>query len=105
MFCFHFRVVANYITWAIIHEYGPFLSSEFHDAYLEFARKAYGIKKSSPLWRRCVRGTDESIDMGVSMLFVTDKDNVVTKQSLQRVSTAEPLLSDLPLSGHLLLGG
>jgi len=80
-------VVANYITWTIIYEYGPYLSSEFHDTYLEYARQAYGIKKSSELWRRCVRNTDASIDMGVSMLYVTDKESGVTNQSLHRVST------------------
>ena len=86
LFGFYFRVVANYITWTIIHEYGSYLSSEFHDTYLEYARQAYGIKKSSELWRRCVRGTDKSIDMGVSMLYVTDKESGVTNQSLHRVS-------------------
>ncbi|WP_459806223.1 hypothetical protein, partial [Herbidospora sp. RD11066] len=35
-----------------------------------FSREAYGIQKSSPLWRRCVRGTDSSLDMGVAMLFI-----------------------------------
>lgn len=79
-------MVGNYITWTIIYEYGPYLSSEFHDAYLEYARQVYGIKKSSELWRRCVRGTDKSIDMGVSMLYVTDKESGVTNQSLHRVS-------------------
>jgi len=79
-------VVANYITWTIIYEYGPYLSSEFHDTYLEYARQAYGIKKSSELWRRCVRNTDASIDMGVSMLYVTDKESGVTNQSLHRAN-------------------
>ena len=79
-------MVANFITWSIIYEYGPYLSTEFHETYLEYARQAYGIKKSSELWRRCVRGTDESIDMGVSMLYVTDKESGVSNQSLYRVS-------------------
>lgn len=85
-FCFHLRVVANYITWSIIYEYGPYLSTEFHEKYLEYAHQVYGIKKSSELWRRCVRGTDESIDMGVSMLYVTDKESGVTNESVHRVS-------------------
>ena len=79
-------MVANFITWSIIYEYGPYLSSAFHETYLEYARHVYGIKKSSELCRRCVRGTDESIDMGVSMLYVTDKESGVTNQSLHRVS-------------------
>ena len=89
MISFHLRVVANYVTWTIIYEYGPYLSSDFHDAYLDYARQVYGIKKSSELWRRCVRGTDKSIDMGVSMLYVTDKESGVTNQSLIRVSTTK----------------
>lgn len=79
-------VVANFITWSIIYEYGPYLSTEFHEIYLEYARQVYGIKKSSELWRRCVRSTDESIDMGVSMLYVTDKESGVTNQSLHRAN-------------------
>ncbi|KAJ7393583.1 Endothelin-converting enzyme 2 [Desmophyllum pertusum] len=77
-------VIGNYLTWSIIYHYGPYLSSEFHDAYMAFARIAYGIKKSSELWRRCVRGTDDSIDMGVSMLYVTDKDSGITNESMHR---------------------
>ncbi|CAH3030835.1 unnamed protein product [Porites evermanni] len=64
------RAVFNYITWNIIYEYGSYLSQDFHDAYMDFSHDVYGIKKSSPLWRRCVRGTDKSLDMGVSMLFI-----------------------------------
>ena len=93
MICFILRTVANYITWTIIYEYGPYLSSDFHDKYLEYARQAYGIKKSSELWRRCVRGTDSSIDMGVSMLFVTDKDSGINKQSLHHVSITKYIRS------------
>lgn len=63
-------IIANYITWFIMHEYAPYLSSDFHEAYMMFSREAYGIQKSSPLWRRCVRGTDSSLDMGVAMLFI-----------------------------------
>lgn len=62
--------IANYITWFIVYNYAPYLSSDFHEAYLQYAKEAYGIQKSSPPWRRCVRGTDESLDMGVSMLFI-----------------------------------
>lgn len=75
-------VVANYITWLLIHEYGPYLSTKFHDAYLTFAKVAYGIKRGSALWRRCVRGTTKSVDMGVSMLFVTDKKSEFTNGSM-----------------------
>lgn len=75
-------VVANYITWLIIHEYGPYLSTKFHEAYLTFAQMAYGIKRGSALWRRCVRGTTKSVDMGVSMLFVTDRESEFTNGSM-----------------------
>ena len=92
MSCFDliFRVVANFITWFVIHDYAPYLSSKFHDVYLAFARVAYGIKKSSPLWRRCVRGTDASLDMGVSMLFI--KDGGFSNESRQHVSVTKRFL-------------
>ena len=44
-----------------------------------------------------MRGTDTSIDMGVSMLFVTDKDNVVTNQSLHRVSITKVSQKSFPV--------
>lgn len=67
-----------------MYDFGSYLSSDFHDVYLEFARKTYGIQKSSPLWRRCVRGTDQSIDMGVSRLFI--KGSGFTNESVHQVS-------------------
>ena len=66
-----------------MYNFGGYLSSDFHDAYLEFAQQAYGIQKSSPLWRRCVRGTDSSLDMGVSMLFI--KGSGFTNESIHHV--------------------
>ena len=77
------RAVFNYITWNIIYEYGSYLSQDFHDAYMDFSHDVYGIKKSSPLWRRCVRGTDTSLDMGVSMLFINGSG--FTNESRQHV--------------------
>ena len=77
------RAVFNYITWNIIYEYGSYLSQDFHDAYMDFSHDVYGIKKSSPLWRRCVRGTDKSLDMGVSMLFINGSG--FTNESRQHV--------------------
>ena len=50
---------------------------------MAFSRDVYGIKKSSPLWRRCVRGTDKSLDMGVSMLFINGTG--FTNESRQHV--------------------
>ena len=49
--------------------------------------EAYGIRKSSPSWRRCVRGTDESLDMGVSMLFINGSG--FTNESMVHVSITE----------------
>ena len=77
------RAVFNYITWNIIYEYGSYLSQGFHDAYMDFSHDVYGINKSSPLWRRCVRGTDKSLDMGVSMLFINGSG--FTNESRQHV--------------------
>ena len=77
------RAVFNYITWNIIYEYGSYLSQDFHDAYMDFSHDVYGIRKSSPLWRRCIRGTDKSIDMGVSMLFINGSG--FTNESRQHV--------------------
>lgn len=76
--------IANYITWFIVYNYAPYLSSDFHEVYLQYAMDAYGIRKSSPPWRRCVRGTDESLDMGVSMLFINGSG--FTNESMVHVS-------------------
>lgn len=73
-------ILANYIAWTIVYSHAAYLSSGFHDAYMEYAREAYGIQKSSPLWRRCIRGTDESLDMGVSNLFI--KGSGFTNESI-----------------------
>ena len=82
----YFRVIINYIAWYIIHKYGHYVSSDFHDAYTKFARQAYGVQQSSEFWRRCVRDTERAMDMGVSRLLLTNRDSGFTEESVHQVS-------------------
>ncbi|KAL9971395.1 hypothetical protein ACROYT_G023915 [Oculina patagonica] len=78
-------VIAHYITWYIIDKYGQYISSDFHDAYTKFARQAYGEQRSSEFSRRCVRHTDQAMEMGVSRLLLIDRDSGFTQKSVHHV--------------------
>ena len=63
-------MLANFLIWNVVFQLAPALSSKTYQLYMDFYKVLYGIKEEAPLWKRCVRASEVTIDMAVSRLFV-----------------------------------
>lgn len=66
------RVIANYLMWNVVFHLAPALTPKLHKLYMDYYKAVYGIIQEAPLWKRCIRDTDKTIDMAVSRLFVDE---------------------------------
>ena len=69
---FHYRTLANYIVWHIVHGFQFVLPQSFNLAKLKFDSAMYGVHGGTPRWRSCIERLSGTMMYAVGSLFVDE---------------------------------
>lgn len=76
----------RYFRWRILEAYSPYLSRPFVEADFDFYRaELEGVEAQSPLWRRAVETTNQSLGQLVGRLYVDAHLAEGTKRDMERM--------------------
>ena len=69
---FHYRTLANYITWRLVRGFDYVLSEPFDLAKFKFDSAIYGVRGTTPKWRSCIDRLSGNMLFAVGALFVEE---------------------------------
>ncbi len=79
----------NYLTWHLISNLSPYLSSAFDQEHFRFFGAVLnGTKEQRPRWKRVVEQTDNQLGELIGQVYVRDYLPKGTKEKLQEIGTA-----------------
>jgi predicted metalloendopeptidase len=79
-------VLKQYLTYKVLDEYAPLLSSPFEQAHFEFRGRALqGQKEMRPRWKRAVAAVEESLGEAVGKLYVERHFSPASKKRMQEL--------------------
>lgn len=73
----------NYVGWRLVQGFGPLASGRMRDLEFEFGRVVQGVRKSLPVWQRCIGILSAVMDHPVGRLYI---DNEFSPQAKEDVS-------------------
>ncbi|CAN7998346.1 unnamed protein product, partial [Ixodes hexagonus] len=72
----------NYVGWRLVQGFGPTASARMRDLEFEFGRVVQGVKKSMPVWQRCIGSISTVMDQPIGRLYIDHEFSPQAKEDM-----------------------
>lgn len=72
----------NYVGWRLVQGFGPLASGRMRDLEFEFGRVVQGVRKSLPVWQRCIAILSAVMDHPVGRLYIDNEFSPQAKEDM-----------------------
>lgn len=87
----------NYIGWRVVQSFAPTATKRFRDLEFQFGKVVQGVKKSIPVWQRCISTISSIMDHPMGRLYIDAEFSPQAKEDM------ESMVKDLKEAFSVLL--
>jgi predicted metalloendopeptidase len=77
-----------YLTWQLLYDAAPWLSSGFVQEDFSFRQALTGMKEAPPRWKRCVSAVDSSLGEVLGRVYIDETFTAYDKQRVLEIANA-----------------
>ncbi|XP_064460229.1 neprilysin-1-like [Ornithodoros turicata] len=75
--------IHNYLGWRVLQAFAPTATSQFRETEFVFLRAVQGVKKSPPLWQRCVKDINGILSQAVGRIYIDREFSPQAKEDME----------------------